>query len=295
MDRAGKSRVWRKAADGHPGTPRRAGAVSGEHAGGLRGRRRIGCDGVRTGCGHDRRWRRRGASRPGAEPDLARDASGRWLDQPGPSIWTLAFADLRRYDVGRLRPGSPTALQFPDQRSHDGARVPTLAAVLAALPDARFTIEVKTDPARPTETAPPKVLADAVLCVIDAARAAPRVIIESFDWRVPRHVRCARPDIRLAWLTPPAPLSPAAWEEMTGASMAASVMAEGGPIWAPNYLTLTHAQVREAASLGLAVLPWTINQPEDMRRLIAWGVEGLISDRPDLALAVIASSTGEAG
>ena len=219
-------------------------------------------------------------------PDLTRNASGRWLNRPGPLLRTLTFADLRRYDVGRLRPGSPTSLQFPDQRPHDGAHVPALAAVLAALPDARFTIEVKTDPARSAETVPPDMLADAVLSVIDAARAAPRVIIESFDWRVPRHVRRARPDIRLAWLTPPALFSPGAWEEVTGASVAASVATEGGPIWAPNHLTLTQFQVREAHALGLSVLPWTVNRSTDMQRLIGWGVDGLISDRPDLASAI---------
>lgn len=224
-------------------------------------------------------------------PDLTRDASGDWLDMPGPLIRTLTLDELQRYDVGRLRPGSPTSLQFPHQRPNDGARIPTLAAVLAALPNARFTIEVKTDPARPTETVSPIMLADAVLSVVDAARAAPRILIESFDWRVPRHVRRVQPDIRLAWLTPPVTISLPAWEVVTGASMAASVATEGGPVWAPNHLTLTQSHLREAHALGLSVLPWTVNRPEDIQRLIAWGVDGLISDRPDLALGVLANPT----
>ena len=75
-------------------------------------------------------------------PDIARDARGAWLAAPGPTVWLMSYADLSRYDVGRLRPVSPTAALFPDQQHlHDGARVPTLAAVLAALPPARFTIE----------------------------------------------------------------------------------------------------------------------------------------------------------
>ena len=40
--------------------------------------------------------------------------------------------------------------------------------------------------------------------------------------------------------------------------------------------------------LGLRVVPWTVNRPEDMRRLIRWGVDGLITDRPDLARGVLA-------
>jgi glycerophosphoryl diester phosphodiesterase len=72
------------------------------------------------------------------------------------------------------------------------------------------------------------------------------------------------------------------------ASAPANVAREGGPIWAPLHTSLTERDVRMAHDLGLRVLPWTVNVPEDMRRLIGWGVDGLISDRPDLALALVA-------
>jgi glycerophosphoryl diester phosphodiesterase len=221
-------------------------------------------------------------------PDLTRDAAGAWLNRRGPLIRSLSFADLQCYDVGRLRPGSPTALQFPDQRPHDGARIPTLAAVLAALPNARFTIEVKTDPTHPDWTVPPDILADAALSVIDAAKATERIVVESFDWRVPRHLHQTRPEIRLAWLTHPNTHSAVWWAAQPGKSVPASVAAEGGPIWAPDYQSLTEAQISEAHALGLSVLPWTVNRPADMRRLRDWGADGLISDRPDLCMITLA-------
>lgn len=224
-------------------------------------------------------------------PDIVRDASGAWLTQRGPTIWSLTHAELGRYDVGRLRPGTLAAGRFPDQRPHDGVRIPTLASVLAALPDFRFTIEIKTDPARPAWTAPAHDLADATLAVIDQAAAVDRVIVEAFDWRVQRHIRGKRPDITLAWLTrPETVLHAGLWWDGTvpGRSVPATVAAEGGPIWAPDYTSLTEALIDEAHALDLLVLPWTVNQPADMRRLLGWGVDGLISDRPDVALAVSA-------
>lgn len=227
---------------------------------------------------------------PALNADLVRDASGAWLTESGPTIRSLTHAALRTYDVGRIRPGSPTAMLFPDQAPCDGARIPTLAAVLAALPDARFTIEVKTDPGQPNRTAPPRVLTDATLAVIGAANAATRVIVESFDWRVQRHVRQRCPAIRLAWLTRDATVRDAAlwWDGIAaGPSVPACVATEGGPIWSPDHIGLTEAQIQEAHALGLLVLPWTVNRPEDMRRLIGWGVDGLISDRPDLALGLV--------
>ncbi|PPQ25907.1 glycerophosphodiester phosphodiesterase family protein [Rhodopila globiformis] len=227
---------------------------------------------------------------PALNPDLVRGTAGAWLEGPGPLLRSLTCQELQAYDVGRLRPGSPTAALFPGQRPIDGARIPTLAAVLAALPAARFTIEVKSDPRHPERTAPPTVLADATLAVIDAAGAAARVTIESFDWRVQRHVRRRRPDVRLAWLTRAETVRESAlwWDGIVDvASIPACVAAEGGPVWAPDAADLTEAQVREAHAVGLSVLPWTVNTPADMVRLVAWDVDGLISDRPDLALSCV--------
>ena len=185
------------------------------------------------------------------------------------------------------------SFQFPDQTPDDGATIPTLAAVLASLPDARFIIEVKTDPNHPDWTAPPQMLTDATMSVIDAAGAAGRVVVESFDWRVQHHLRRTRPDIRLAWLTTAETVRNATlwWDgASTAGPVSACVAAEGGPIWAPDHSDLTKAQIDEAHGLGLCVLPWTVNQPDDMRRLIAWGADGLISDRPDLARRIAADA-----
>lgn len=221
--------------------------------------------------------------------DITRGADGAWIGQRGPTVHSLTHAELNCYDVGRIRPGSPTALVFPDQAPCDGARIPTLAAVLAALPQVRFTVEVKTDPAHPDWTAPVDVLTDATLAVIDAAVAANRVIVEAFDWRVQRRVRATRPDIRLAWLTRPETVrdAPLWWDTaIPPGSVAAAVAAEGGPVWAPDHSSLTQSDIQEAHAFGLTVLPWTVNQVDDMRRLIAWGVDGLISDRPDRAIGL---------
>jgi glycerophosphoryl diester phosphodiesterase len=224
-------------------------------------------------------------------PDLTRDAGGAWITAPGPRLRDMTFADVSRFDVGRIRPGSRYAAAFPDQQPTVGSGIPTLAEVLRLLPDMRFTIELKSDPRDPDCSAPPAVLADATLAVIDDAAAGSRVIVESFDWRGPRHVRRVRPDIVLAWLTRPATERDAAlwWDGPTpadfGGSVPRAVAAEGGPIWAPEHTGLTPDLVAEAHELGLRVLAWTVNDPAAMRDLLDWGVDGLITDRPDLAPA----------
>ena len=67
----------------------------------------------------------------GLNPDRTRDAAGTWLAPPGPLLNTLDLADLSDFDVGRAAPGSKTEEQFPEQAPRDGARIPTLAEVLA--------------------------------------------------------------------------------------------------------------------------------------------------------------------
>jgi glycerophosphoryl diester phosphodiesterase len=207
----------------------------------------------------------------------------------GPLIRSLCLAELAVFDVGRLRPGSATASQFLDQQPHDGARIPSLADVLSFDPDVRFMIELKTYPDHPARTVPPEAMANAVLAVVDQAGVADRVVIESFDWRGPRHVRRTRPAMKLAWLTSPTTVREAAlwWDGPTpndfGGSVPRAVAAEGGQTWAPHHADLTSAQIEEAHALGLAVLPWTVNAAEDVRRLVAAGVDGLITDRPDIA------------
>src|SRR5262249_2113133 len=84
---------------------------------------------------------------PLLNPDIVRDADGRWLAAKGPPIHSLTLAELRRYDIGRLNPASAYAKQFPEQRPADGERFPTLADVFAlgkaSAKPVRFNIETK--------------------------------------------------------------------------------------------------------------------------------------------------------
>jgi glycerophosphoryl diester phosphodiesterase len=225
-------------------------------------------------------------------PAITRDAGGQWLNGAGPLIHQLTLDALRTYDVGRIRPSTLYRILNRSQKGRDGARIPTLEDVLGLSAEATFIIELKTDPRHPDWTSDPVMLAQAVLAVVDKAGAAGRVTLESFDWRGPRHIRRIRPELRLAWLTRPETARDAMlwWDGITPAdfdnAIPAAVASEGGQIWAPAFDSLTSAAIARAHELGLLVIPWTVNRRASMRRLIGWGVDGLITDRPDLAKAV---------
>jgi glycerophosphoryl diester phosphodiesterase len=239
-------------------------------------------------------------------PDHTRDADGRFLEAAGPLLHELGYAELRQYDVGRIRPGSDYAAQFPEQQPVDGERIPRLVDVYALVQergnrDVRFNVETKLDPLQPEQSPLPEPFVRALVRVIRDAEMESRTTIQSFDWRTLVMVRRLAPEIATVALTDQQPgedtmeigkpgASP--WlggfdVDDYGGSVPKTVKAIGAKVWSPHALDLDQRLVAEAHALGLAVIPWTINEPKDMQSLIALGVDGIISDRPDLLRSVL--------
>ena len=232
-------------------------------------------------------------------PDHTRDANGAWLaPQSGATVRSLTLAQIQGYDVGRLNPASNYGKQFALQIPQDGERIPTLAALFdhvrargAAAATVRFNIETKIDPAKPEETAAPEPMVRALLAEIDKAQMGGRVTIQSFDWRTLALVGQLAPQLPRAYLSSARTLKDSRWTAGLDSTnftstpqlvKAASGKSAGPVIWSPAYNDLTRPAIKEAQGLGLKVLPWTVNQRADMLRLMDWGVDGLITDYPDV-------------
>jgi len=230
-------------------------------------------------------------------PAVVRDDRGLWL-RSRPAVRSLKLADLQRFDVGRLDPASRYARNFPAQAASDGERIPTLQELFhrvktltegsaAGIP--RFNIETKLDPRQPDLTPAPAAFVDAILQAIREADMAERVTLQSFDWRTLRHLRSIEPGIAAGCLTTEGSSSDnirdGAWTAGLARadypSVAALAQAAGCSTWSPNMDNLRQADVAGAHAIGMKVVPWTVNLPADMQRLLDWGVDGLITDYPD--------------
>lgn len=231
---------------------------------------------------------------PYLNPAITRDASGRWLAGKGPTLKSLTLAQLQAYDVGRINPDTPYGKTFSTQAPRDGTRVPTLAALFAlvkdrGINDVRFNIETKINPTQPDETVNPEQMVRALLNVVREAGMVKRVSIQSFDWRTLQIVQGFEPTIPTVYLSIQTAntdnIRDGAWTAgfriAEHGSVPKMVKAAGGAVWSPNGGAVTEALVKEAQGIGLKVVPWTINNPADMERLLGWGVDGLITDYPD--------------
>jgi glycerophosphoryl diester phosphodiesterase len=239
-------------------------------------------------------------------PEIARTADGEWLNRPGPLIKELTLANLKTYDVGRLKPGTRYSRRYPEQQPVDGERIPTLGEVIFLLktkcnPVTQLWVEIKTNPEKPDLTPVPGAVADAVVQILRMQNSTERVRILSFDWRALVHIQKNEPEIPTVYLSLEGKSlnnikagRPGASPWMAGldiddfsGSIPQAVKAAGGRYWAPYYKHLTNDLLNEAHALGIQVFVWTPDKRGDMIRLIEMGVDGIITNRPDILKSVV--------
>lgn len=233
-------------------------------------------------------------------PDLTRGPDGQWLAARGPAIAELTFAELQKYDVGRIKPGTPYANQFPDQVPVDGARIPKLSDLFDLIRKSgnnkvQVDCETKLSPFQAAATRDPDEFARLAIAEIRKAGMAERTMVQSFYWKTLQLIQKEAPEIRTMYLNNQRTVDARRAPRETrspflvgfdpsdhGGSLPRAVKAAGGRIWAPDHNTLTPEALAEARALGIKVIPWTVNDPAAIRRLLEMGVDGIISDRPDL-------------
>lgn len=206
----------------------------------------------------------------------------RTTDGTGP-VANMTLAELRELDAGYRFRGEAGGEPFVGK----GITVPTLDEVLEAFPDTRITVEIKTGSAQ-----------HALQDTIRRHHAAERVVVAGMNHRdqaLFRGYEGARSAstlearrfytlhrLGLGWLAPIGAdvfqvpeLYPCDGREEEGARR----------IVTPRF-------IRDAARRDIPVHVWTVNDPADMRRLLDWGVDGLVTDRPDIGAQVLTEAVG---
>jgi glycerophosphoryl diester phosphodiesterase len=203
------------------------------------------------------------------DPTLERTTNG-----SGP-LQDLALDALQRLDAGYHF--SHDGAYFPYRGQ--GVRISTLQEVLRAFPDQRLNIEIK-------QATPP--LVDAVLDLFRETNAWDRCLLAAEHDDIMLAIRAAVGH-RVATSMSTADVvdfmnrfAQGDWGGYAPAARALQI-----PVSFEGLDLITADTVAAAHRLGLEIHAWTINDPTEMKRLVALGVDGIISDLPGLALSVL--------
>jgi glycerophosphoryl diester phosphodiesterase len=215
---------------------------------------------------------------PWLSATICRDAAGQLIDPAGErqhNLFQMPYAAINRCDCGSLR--HP---RFPDQQS-EAAYKPLLREVIKMAnnhaqqlgrPLPFFSIEIKSSPAGDGKFHPaPAHFVELVSAVIHAADIAERTTLLSFDKRVLQAARNQVSSLPLCLLV----------EDTQQLAEHLNELGFVPPVYGPEYILVDEKLVAEAHARGMRIIPWTVNQPADMQRLITLGVDGITTDYPD--------------
>ena len=230
----------------------------------------------------------------------------------GQFIKDLSLAQVKTMDCGSLR-----LADYPQQQTSPGAHMLTLREMFDLVKSYRadnvlLNIETKVEAGAPHETAPREQFVRTVLDEVQRAGLQRQVTIQSFDWGALMLVRQLDPSLPIVALTNGQQFlqagKPGASPWLGGididdfggdlvkaaASFGADAISpvhgdpQNGKVGDANYVPYTtKAMVERAHQAGIKVIPWTVSDERTLGSLIDIGVDGIITDLPDMARRVM--------
>lgn len=205
--------------------------------------------------------------------DDGRKVENQALDQ-------LRYEALAHIDCGRLGDR-----RFPEQQMVAGTRIPRLQDVLALARGADYPVQLSVEIkwSKRGDGLTEAVYAQRLLALLKQYGMGQRTIVQSFHASALLAVARTDPTVRRAILV----RRPDEYD--------AAVQQSRATILSPSYDALQRQDVERFQRLGIAVIPWTINEPADLCRMIAWGVNGVITDYPGRAMQLVKDNSCETG
>jgi glycerophosphoryl diester phosphodiesterase len=227
------------------------------------------------------------------------ECQGPWVGQ---LIRDLTYAQIRQLDCGTRHPPNPAVDPFiATQEAVPGTRMPSLAQVFELAnrygADAvQFDIETKIDPTV-DDTVDPVTFTRKVLDVIKEHGMTQRSLLQSFDWRTLAEAKRELPSLKTVALaqmptifpgTPWTAGVPIAADAWSSGSLAQAAKSIGASVLSARFQDITDNLIASAHQQGLQIVPWTVDDAPTMASLIDRGVDGLITDYPNLGRQVMA-------
>lgn len=247
--------------------------------------------------------------------DITRDENGNYIENNKYDIRLMTVDELKKFDVGVMDPncGEYYDLHGKTQFTYD-AKIPTLEELMQLIQsygDKNIVLNIETksypDPASAgyKNNADPKKFIEIFNNIVKKYDMEDRVVLQSFDWQTLIEMKKLNPNISTSALWQEQPSwgrdseslrryekKKSSWlggldiKDYQGNPVKAA-HAIGADIISPYYTKISKQDVDEAHSLGMKVVPWTVNNEKDMNMLLDMGVDGIISDKPWLLKQVL--------
>ncbi len=208
-------------------------------------------------------------------------------EQHGLNIFTMNYAEAASFDCGSR--GNP---RFPGQAAMKVSK-PLLREVLTIIEahevasrpmPIRYNIEIKSRPSRDRLNYNSiEEYAQSLYDVLTSHGVLARTAVQSFDPRSLEAMKRIDPGVELVLLV----------DNTDGFSENLGHLSFKPEIYSPYFELVDQALVDQAHELGIRVIPWTVNDEDRMRELISMGIDGLITDFPGRAQAVLSGDSDQ--
>lgn len=198
-------------------------------------------------------------------------------EQEDYNIFQMTAAETTLYDCGSK--GNP---RFPDQQKMTVVKpllvevIDSVESYLAArkLPNVNYNIEIKSSEAGDDVFHPTfDKFSDIVYGLLSSRLPTFRYTIQCFDFRVLKYFHESYKEVKLVALV----------ENKSGIEANLASMGFTPQAYSPYHALLTKSDVDFCHEKGMRVIPWTVNDRKTMEKLVGWGVDGIITDYPNLA------------
>lgn len=193
------------------------------------------------------------------------------------NIFQMDFSEVIQFDCGsKFHSGFPQQVKFHVSKPRLSDLIDVVEKYVSdmGLTKPNYNIEIKSSPEGDGVYHPaPKEFSDLVYHLINEKLDWNRVNIQSFDFRVLQYMHQAYPQVTLAMLV----------ETATKPEEQLAQLGFEPQIYSPFFPALTKEAVDNFHQKGMKVIPWTVNTTEQMEKLLDMGVDGIITDYPNLA------------
>jgi glycerophosphoryl diester phosphodiesterase len=232
------------------------------------------------------------------DPSFTKDNEGNWITDENIIIFDLSYDELLKFDVGSLNKLSRYGRRFVNQKTLENQKIPKLSELLELSSKNKsenllINLEIKSTPDEENLTPTPEEMVKLVMKEVNKSNLQNKIIISSFDWRTLTEIKNLYPEISRAYLS---------FQQQAGIKIKNTIYnrspwmsylpffekyelpkiikSQGGKALHPYHKDITKKLVDISHQEDLPVNVWTVNEENDMLKMIEYGVDGIMTDYP---------------